>query len=200
MQIFLIRHGQKATNQSDPPLTTLGQKQAQKTANCFSGVQIDRLIASPLQRTQQTAGFIAAKLNLDVNLDHRLVERAEWVKNEVAFKKFVNIWKQASKTRHWQPPIGDSSVQAGNRIHQVIDQEFQNHKNNIILVTHGGVITDFLRNITSDQFLITNFFKNNQQLIDTQVGECSITKLEKNGNDYQILSLFETSHLINPQD
>ena len=128
------------------------------------------------------------------------MERAEWVKNEIPWAKFVNIWEQASTTRNWQPPIGDSSSQAGNRIHQVIDQQYQNHQDKIVLVTHGGVITDFLRNITSDQFLITNFFKNDQQLIDTQVSECSITHLQKNDTDYQILSLFETSHLIDTKD
>ena len=44
MQIFLIRHGQKETNQNNPSLTALGQKQAQKTADYFSEIQIDNLL------------------------------------------------------------------------------------------------------------------------------------------------------------
>lgn len=191
MIIYLVRHGQKLTNPHDPQLTELGKQQAKETAKFFSDKKIDLLVASPYQRTLETAQPIAQKLKLEIIQDERLKERAEWT-DEISFEKFAQIWIKSSVNRNWQPPIGDSSFNAGNRIKAVIDKYLQQ---NFALITHGGVIVDFLRNLTTDQYLINHYFQNLDNLNYCNVPNCSITTIEKTGRNFQIKELFSTAHL-----
>lgn len=193
MLIYLVRHGQKPKDPHDPQLTKLGQSQAQQTANFFSYKKIDRIISSPYQRAIQTAQPISEKINLSYMTEPLLSERAEWT-DELEFNKFVEIWRNSSIVRDWIPPVGDSSYQAGNRLEKVItDQPSQVQQ--LILVCHGGIITDFLRNIASDEYLIDSYFQTFENLRDTQVPNCSITTIEKKESDFKIKKLFSTSHL-----
>lgn len=65
--IYLVRHGESVINVSDvfvhpvtPPLTELGEEQAQKLAQRAKNIHFDVLLASPIVRTKQTAEAIAA--------------------------------------------------------------------------------------------------------------------------------------------
>ncbi len=85
-RILLVRHGQSEWNalgrwqgQADPPLTDQGRHQAKVAASAFGAV--DAVVASDLQRAQETALIIAASLGVGpVVVDERLRERhaGEW--------------------------------------------------------------------------------------------------------------------------
>lgn len=71
MKLYVARHGQTAWNaemricgRTDLELTEEGKKQAVVLAEQVAGKGIARILVSPLRRAQQTAGFIAEKLNL----------------------------------------------------------------------------------------------------------------------------------------
>ncbi len=84
MDVLLIRHGESANNvlwagdraafyaarSDDPPLTPLGEHQAQAVADFLAatGERIDRLVASPMLRALQTARPIAQALGLPVEV------------------------------------------------------------------------------------------------------------------------------------
>src|SRR5215212_8572617 len=69
MDLYLVRHGESNiphdAAQSDYPLSDLGHEQARQLARRFHGMQIDRLIATPYQRTRETAAAIAAATGVE---------------------------------------------------------------------------------------------------------------------------------------
>ena len=80
-QLYFVRHGQTEWNairrmqgQSNSDLTELGRQQAQTNGQFLAGVSIDYLVASPLDRTRQTAAIINRYLQLDIKYDVRIME------------------------------------------------------------------------------------------------------------------------------
>lgn len=88
--IVLLRHGVTpntvrkvfcGSGGSDPALTELGQEQAGRAATWLKQLDsVDAVVASPLRRTQETAGIVAGELGLDVSLEAGIVETdfGEW--------------------------------------------------------------------------------------------------------------------------
>lgn len=79
---ILQRHGSTLLNENnsfrsrmDPPLDEEGIKQAEKIAESISreGLEIKRIISSPLLRAVQTADILAEELDLDVEQDRGLI-------------------------------------------------------------------------------------------------------------------------------
>ena len=79
-EILLVRHGQSAPyregepfplvdGQGDPPLSPLGEWQAEQVGERLSGVEIDAIYVTTLQRTHQTAAPLAARLGLEPRLE-----------------------------------------------------------------------------------------------------------------------------------
>jgi broad specificity phosphatase PhoE len=55
-------------------LSDLGQRMAQSAADALTGRPVRRVIASPLQRTQESAAPVAAAFDLPLETDERLIE------------------------------------------------------------------------------------------------------------------------------
>lgn len=63
--VLMVRHAEAAgTPANDPPLTTLGDTRAQKLVHVAVNAGLDAIYVTNLQRTQQTAAYIAADLGL----------------------------------------------------------------------------------------------------------------------------------------
>lgn len=81
-RIYLIRHAQSVANAErkyqgrtyDTDLSELGKKQAEVLAQNLAHVKIDKLVASPLKRTMQTANEIARSKGMEVEADATLIE------------------------------------------------------------------------------------------------------------------------------
>ncbi|MEZ2120866.1 MULTISPECIES: bifunctional RNase H/acid phosphatase [unclassified Corynebacterium] len=81
-RMILLRHGQTAmsaaglySGRSDPELTDLGRRQAERAAAMLAGRGgIDAIVCSPLTRARQTAEVCAAALGLDVDSIDDLTE------------------------------------------------------------------------------------------------------------------------------
>lgn len=79
MEIVLIRHGEPewvrdglAVN--DPPLTSLGERQAQRLAASLCGEHFDEVLVSPLVRARQTAAPLLEALGVSEVIDPWLEE------------------------------------------------------------------------------------------------------------------------------
>lgn len=77
--VFLIRHakcGRPGTllGKADPPLTAEGRADSAELGRRLRGESIGRIVSSALCRARETAGIIAAELNLSVEVDQRLNE------------------------------------------------------------------------------------------------------------------------------
>jgi broad specificity phosphatase PhoE len=59
-------------------LSDLGQKMAERVADHLADHDIKAVVASPLQRAQETAAPIAARHDLEVGTDERLIEAANF--------------------------------------------------------------------------------------------------------------------------
>jgi phosphohistidine phosphatase SixA len=62
--IFLVRHADKVSDETDAPLSEQGRRRAECLANTLADAQIQQIFTSDLQRTQQTAAPLAEKLHL----------------------------------------------------------------------------------------------------------------------------------------
>lgn len=87
MELILIRHAQTAWNtrrcfqgSSDTPLSEYGVEQARRLGERMKNKKIDRIIASPKQRAQDTAKAIAVHHGLTVEIEERIreVEFGSW--------------------------------------------------------------------------------------------------------------------------
>lgn len=81
-KLVLVRHGQTDFNVKHLlpgqlpgiPLNEEGRSEAQATATGLSGLPLTAIIASPLERTLETAGFISAGRNLTIQQDRDLLD------------------------------------------------------------------------------------------------------------------------------
>ncbi len=87
VEIVLVRHGETAWNteeifrgQADVPLSDYGLEQAERLGEYLKDEKIDIIYSSPLQRAVQTAGAIASRQNIDLNIVGNLndIDFGEW--------------------------------------------------------------------------------------------------------------------------
>lgn len=191
---YLVRHGKKEKNPFDPPLTGEGLQQAQTTTKFLQNVPFNEIVASPKLRTKQTAETIAKPHALTVYEDMRLLERLEW-ENEESFDDFIAEWRKTDLDRKHAPKKGNSSVDKGMIMRNVLDELSEKHtEGNILIVTHGGAIGDLLRNLFGEENLL--------HIIDPitnaphiKIFECSITKIEKDDGGYKLVQISDVNHL-----
>jgi phosphohistidine phosphatase SixA len=62
--IYLVRHADKVSDDTDAPLSEAGRVRAACLANTLQDANIQQIFTSELQRTQQTAAPLAEKLRL----------------------------------------------------------------------------------------------------------------------------------------
>lgn len=80
-RFILLRHGQtpmsaarQYSGRANPALSELGEKQALAAAQALADVELDAIVASPLQRCQQTARAVAQGRDLDIETVEDLIE------------------------------------------------------------------------------------------------------------------------------
>lgn len=157
-RLLLLRHGQTAmsaqrcySGRSNPPLTELGQRQAAAAAQ-YLGERggIDAIVASPLQRCQQTAQAVADVLGLEVHTNDALQEMdfGDWdgltfAQARDADPELHEQWLQDPKLA---PPGGESLTQVFRRVKKAratIAETFG--PGTILVVSHVTPIKSILR-------------------------------------------------------
>lgn len=80
-ELYFVRHGQTEWNairrmqgQWNSDLNDLGREQADRNGQFLASLDIEYLVASPLDRTRQTAEIINRHLQLDIEYDDRIME------------------------------------------------------------------------------------------------------------------------------
>ncbi|MGV2883108.1 MULTISPECIES: histidine phosphatase family protein [Paenibacillus] len=194
---YLVRHSLKEKRIGDVPITSEGVVQAKSTALRLAIVPVTKIIASPLQRAIDTAAHIALQTNVTVMEDPRLRERANWGDlPEQTFDEFIAMWDRCTCDPDYLPPVGDSSKQAGERLASFLTEltNVEPPDGHIVIVTHGGLITDFLVNTFPEHELNVwhpDFIAMQSQLIP----ECSITTLIHENGKYTIQGFASVAHL-----
>lgn len=190
---YLLRHGMKETVMGDPPLSEVGVRQAEETAKYLKQFSIISIYSSPLLRAQQTAEIAGKALDLPISTDERLLERMNWGdKEDETYEEFLAEWDKTSKDRNYQPIHGDSAYNAGRRFENLLLESENKYKDKeILIVTHGGVIGDFLQNNFNNLELTIS--SNGVKFV--KIFECSLTYLSKENDKFNLKKVGDISHL-----
>lgn len=173
-KLYITRHGSTGWNEAniisgttDIPLSETGLQQAHELAEkCAACGDIDRIIASPMHRAQQTAHIIAEKLGLPVQTDERLREW-DYGSFEGQSRQNPDFPKAKAAWGCKMPGGGESVFQIVQRTYNVLDDvRAQYPAENVLLVAHGGicrVIDSYFNDMTTERFM--GFFIGNCELL-----------------------------------
>jgi broad specificity phosphatase PhoE len=144
---FLVRHAQSTGEPGDACLAPEGYVQARAIAQELRARPITHVYASPLCRAVETAREIADAVRVvGVEVDERLRERANWgdVPGQ-SWDDFVALWERSNDDRDFVVPGGLSARVAGARFDAFLrDTAAELPAAEVVAVSHGGVIVDFL--------------------------------------------------------
>lgn len=194
---YLVRHAKKEKAIGDVAISSEGILEAQATAHHFREIPINKIVSSPLKRAKQTAMFIAKETKTTISEDIRLRERANWgdIPGQT-FEEFVEMWERCVQDRDFSPQAGDSARKAGERLSScLLELSVEHSQDSIIVVTHGGLITDFLVNVITEEELRKrhpNFIAEQSYL----VSECSITKVSCQDGIFKLDDFATVDHLL----
>ncbi|HEY6410106.1 MAG TPA: histidine phosphatase family protein [Ktedonobacteraceae bacterium] len=193
---YLIRHGKKEAISGDAPLSPSGLKQARATAQFLQERTIQHVYTSPLRRAKETTACIASVQSLPVVEDGRLRERANWGDLPgQSFTEFLAMWERSTHDPDYLPPVGDSARQAGARMEQFLREVAKTAPaEEIVVVTHGGLITDFLvATLPLEQ--LEQWHPTFLAVKSSLIPECSITVIRREAEQYVLQCLAEVKHL-----
>ncbi|MTI61592.1 MAG: alpha-ribazole phosphatase [Firmicutes bacterium] len=157
-KLFLIRHGQTDWNlahryqgQGDISLNKTGISQAVRVASYLTAEEIDGIFSSDLQRAVVTAEKIA-QYHQDIELKTlpalREMDFGQWegLKYQEIEREYpVHLKKWSENPGEITPPGGESLLELQTRVISQVEEICQeNQGNNLVLVTHGGVIRALL--------------------------------------------------------
>jgi len=194
---YLIRHGEKEGMIGDAALSLVGRVQASATARYLQDRPIKSVYTSPLRRAKETAVLIASAHELSVVEDIRLRERVNWGDLPgQSFVEFVAMWERSTHDSKYIPPAGDSARQAGERMELFLRETAHKHpRDEIVAVTHGGIITDFLARmiplVQLEQWH-PEFLAMQSRLIP----ECSITVMHCDERQLTLEQFARVEHLL----
>lgn len=199
LQVLIVQHGDKDRLPGDPGLTALGHEQARTTARWLAETTAPVSIwSSPLRRARETAAALGNEVACDVTVDPRLRERMNWEGPEVeSLDSFLAEWQRASTVRSYVPNRGESSMAAGERFIDALDEIAATHTDGaVVIVAHGGVTTDALRTLFGDDRLR----RDAPAIIDDGVPCCAVTTLDHGDGGWTARSIASTAHLSDVSD
>ncbi|NLF63262.1 MAG: histidine phosphatase family protein [Chloroflexi bacterium] len=196
---YLIRHGCRVPEVSgDVGLSPLGRRQAEATAAHLAKLRPAALYASPLRRAQETAEAFAAVFGLPIITAPELRERANWGDDpEQSWGDYITMIERSNVQRSWQPPVGDSSRAAGDRMARFLREMAPRYTSrNVVVISHGAIISDFLLNVTGRRMLKTiNPAYAADPYGDEIMRECSITVVHYDGINFLPERITAVDHL-----
>jgi probable phosphoglycerate mutase len=201
-EVFLVRHGESAAvvpgvaiaqvdGHDDPALAADGLEQAERVAERLADQQIDAIYVTPLQRTQQTAAPLAARLGLTpvVEPDLREVNLGEWEGG--GFRRHVAeghpLALRMFAEQRWDViPGAEPTESFGARVRAGLERIIDAHPDQrVVVVVHGGVIGELVRQAVDG----------GQGFAFVGADNGSITHLVVHGDRWTVRRFNDTAHL-----
>jgi len=152
MKWYIIRHADKEKGDfynpklrhQDQPISAQGQIEAQQLYSFFADKLVAGIFVSEYVRTEQTIKYVAQKMKQSPIVDARLNEvdtgLIEGLSEQEIQQNFPAVWNSfRERDRDFQFPEGESGQDALRRIKSFME-EMQGHKEDMILVSHDGLI------------------------------------------------------------
>jgi len=192
----LVRHGRKEPASGDAPLSPSGRAQARATARHLCGRPLAAVYSSPLRRASETAAAIAAEHGFPVVEDARLRGRANWGDLPgQSFAEFVAMWRRCTRDPDYAPSVGDSARRTGERMAAFLREVARLHpRGEVVAVTHGGALTDFLCE-TFSPVELGRWHAAAGPIRDAPIPECSITVIRLDGVTFVLDAFASVPHL-----
>ncbi|GAA0133948.1 histidine phosphatase family protein [Paenibacillus sp. YSY-4.3] len=146
-RIYLIRHCKADGQEPDAQLTSEGQLQADQLAALFIAKQIDYIISSSYERAVSTIRPLAEALNMTIHMDNRLCER---VLSAEEIDDWMEKLKESFEDLDMKLSGGESSREAMMRGISVIEEIIDRPEMNIVVVTHGNLLSLILKYYDND--------------------------------------------------
>lgn len=168
-EVFLIRHAHQVLDLggaiggfADPPLSILGEQQAQLLGAALSIRKVDAVYASPLQRAMGTAEAIARHHRVEpvAIADLREVEVFRDAPQHLSSLEFMGAEALATlrhrfmSERTWDVyPYSESSAEFRRRVINAIEAIISDHAGGrVAVVCHGGVINAYVSHVIGSRF------------------------------------------------
>lgn len=192
MKIYLVRHGQTLFNAKgrvqgwcDSPLTKEGIAQAVAVSKSLQPIPFEYGYSSTSERAMDTLACI---------LDERKIPY-EYLKGlkEINFgslegDKEEEVFTDMSVYERGFVEFGGETIPSSTkRFKNTLEQIAKKHKENVLVVAHGGVIMSLLMDINEH---LVQIHLNTHGFI----GNCSVTILEYENDEFKILKLADTSY------
>lgn len=196
LRLYIVRHGRTLFNEKhmiqgwcDAPLTKEGIRQAEALNKGLEDIKFEACYSSPLYRAVSTARYIIKDRNIPYDMNTNLIEfnfgHLEG-DDESKLKEIYPIYLGQTVEGF----DGDTIEGLLKRTLTALEEISTKHKDgNVLIVTHSGVITallGYLNSINQNDFMKTG---------DANVDNCSITVIEKDGNNWKMIDHNNTEYL-----
>ncbi len=159
--IIFLRHGQAKNNTErilagrteGVPLTDVGIKQAEHTAQLLQHMNVSAIYSSPIERAKHTAEIVGKHNSLDVTIDDRLIELDMGKFTGIPYDEiFTNHGNVFMKFYNGELEIAHNGVETfaevKKRVLGIVDHVIEKHPDeNVLLVTHMDPIKAMLSTI-----------------------------------------------------
>lgn len=152
MNIYLLRHGETEENKNryyygklDVELNEDGRLQALKAGQFLKEVMFDKIYVSERKRVKETAAIVLGESRNKLMEDKRINEMNFGEFEGRNYEEIKRLYPEEYEawTNNWKsfaPPGGESYIQVYNRVKCFMQEILQVQEENILIVTHGGII------------------------------------------------------------
>ena len=189
---YLVRHGESEANaerrfagRSDSPLTARGRAQAEQVADALDGIALDRIVATPLARSLDTALVVARRRRLPVDVVADLAEIDVGERTGASFDEVRGLpdWKDDGFVA-W--PGGETLERVLERALRALRRiARETPGGTVLVVAHGGVT----------RIVISHFLGILPRLDRTPALNTNVTVLVTDGDTGRVERLFDAAHV-----
>ncbi len=189
---YFVRHGESEANaahrfsgRSDSPLTERGSRQADAVARALADVPFDRIVATPLSRSLDTALVIARLRRMPVDVERDLIEIDVGERTGAHFDEIRGLpeWKDD----------GFVSWPGGETLEQVLERALnairriarETPGGRVLVVGHGGVT----------RIVVSHFLGLLPRLDRSRATNTNVTVIVTDGDSGKVERLFESAHV-----
>lgn len=198
--LLFARHGETDDNrrlvfqgQSGKGLNARGRAQARRLAERMKHIRPDAVVASDLERALETAHFVAAACdrNIELDKDLREVDVGTWTgkgHDEIA-KAYPEEWAAWTSGLDVRRGGGETYAELAERIERAVQRALREHAGKrVLFVSHGGAIKAYVARVlgVSPEGLRAL----------AGVGNCGLTNIEREASGRARLHTWnDTAHL-----
>ncbi len=159
VQLLLVRHALPLRSEpgegSDPQLSQEGRAQAARLPDALSRFPVTRLVSSPQRRAIQTAGPLADKLALTVDIDERLAEYDRDLAQYIPIEQLAP--EELARLASGQLPSGVDVAAFQARVAAAVEDlvAAADHEDTVAVFSHGGVINAVLHHVLGTERLLS---------------------------------------------